>query len=105
MSRPFFSTIDKQELEQLKTVQAERNPKTHQRNNLILDFLFYSGVRVSELVNIRHSDWQGKSLRVHGKGNKVRQVLLPPFLFRKFNLTSDYFFTNAKGTPLTPLVV
>jgi integrase/recombinase XerD len=30
---------------------------------------------------------------------------LPPFLFRKFNLTSDYFFTNAKGNPLTPLVV
>jgi len=56
MSRPFFSTINNKELEELKQVQAERNQKTHQRNNLILDFLFYSGIRVSELVNIKHSD-------------------------------------------------
>ena len=64
MGRKFFDILTHQELEQLKQVQTERNPKTYQRNNLIFDFLFYSGLRVSELVNIRHSDWQGKSLRV-----------------------------------------
>ena len=56
MSRQFFSTLTQPELELLKQTQPERNKQTYQRNNLILDFLFYSGLRVSELVNIRHSD-------------------------------------------------
>jgi len=56
MGRKFFDILTPQELEQLKQAQVERNQKTYQRNNLIFDFLFYSGLRVSELVNIRHSD-------------------------------------------------
>ncbi|RHZ35639.1 tyrosine-type recombinase/integrase [endosymbiont GvMRE of Glomus versiforme] len=105
-SRKFFSTLDQEELSLLKQANPEKNETTYQRNNLILDFLFYSGIRVSELVNIKHSDWQGKSLRVHGKGNKVRQVLLPPFLMGYFNpFSSDYLFTNQKNQPLTTLVI
>ncbi len=106
MVRKFFSTLNQIELSQLKSTRYEKNLATYQRNNLILDFLFYSGLRVSELVNIRHSDWQGRSLRVHGKGNKVRQVFFPPFLVRYFNPTSpNYLFTNLKGRPLSSLVI
>ena len=99
--RKFFSTIDEQELAQLKETQVEKNPLIHQRNNLILDFLFYSGVRINELVNIRHQDWQGQQLKIHGKGNKVRYVLLPDFLITHFNPDSpDYLFTNQRGNPI-----
>jgi site-specific recombinase XerD len=105
-SRKFFSTLDQEELSLLKQAHPEKNETTYQRNNLILDFLFYSGIRVSELVNIKHSDWQGKSLRVHGKGNKVRPVLLPPFLIGYLNpSSSNYLFTNQKNQPLTTLVI
>ena len=106
MGRKFFDILTPQELERLKQAQVERNQKTYQRNNLIFDFLFYSGLRVSELVNIRHSDWQGKSLRVWGKGNKIRTVLLPPFLADKLNPNlNDYLFTNQRKQPLSPLVI
>lgn len=106
MSRPFFNTLTLKELTQLKQVQSERNPRTHQRNNLIFDFLFYGGLRVNELVNIRHSDYQNRSLQVLGKGNKIRPVLLPPFLIAKLNPNSnDYLFTNYKNKPLSPLVI
>lgn len=45
-------------------------------------------------------------MRIHGKGNKVRQVLLPPFLVANFKANSnDYLFTNRKGQPLSPLVI
>jgi integrase/recombinase XerD len=99
--RKFFSTIDEAELEQLKLVQVEKNSSIHQRNNLILDFLFYSGVRINELVNIKHSDWQSNQLRILGKGNKVRFVLLPDFLIRHFDSTSsDYLFTNQRKNPI-----
>jgi site-specific recombinase XerD len=53
--RKFFTTIDQAELSQLKQVRFEAKETTYQRNNLILDFLFYSGLRASELVNIRQS--------------------------------------------------
>jgi integrase/recombinase XerD len=106
MGRKFFDTLTPAELEKLKQSQVERSQKTYQRNNLIFDFLFYSGLRVSELVNIRHSDWEGKSLRVHGKGNKIRTVFLPPFLAAELNPNySVYLFTNHKQKPLSPLVI
>jgi integrase len=58
-----------------------------------LDFLFYGGLRALELVNIRHQDYQDNSLRIHGKGNKVRYVFLPPFLVEHFKLGSrEYLF-------------
>src|SRR5205085_10803497 len=82
--KKFYITITLKELEKLKENRLEKNEKIYQRNNLMLDFLFYSGLRISELVNIKHQDWQGKSLRVLGKGNKIRYIPLPPFLSKYF---------------------
>ncbi|CAG8461244.1 16972_t:CDS:10, partial [Gigaspora margarita] len=80
MGRKFFNILNPQELAQLKQARAERNQKTYRRNNLIFDFLFYGGLRVSELVNIRH--------------------------IKYFNPNSnDYLFTNQKKQPLSPLVI
>jgi site-specific recombinase XerD len=99
--RKFFSTITETELEQLKLARVEKNPKIHERNNLIFDFLLYSGLRINELVNVKHSDWQSNQLKIHGKGNKVRFVLLPDFLITHFDPTSlDYLFTNQRGKPI-----
>lgn len=106
--RKCFATLSIEELEQLKTIRSERNKNTYLRNNLIFDFLFFSGLRVSELVNINHSDWDAKneSLKVHGKGNKVRYVFLPPQLIKYMeNNNNDYLFTNLKKQPLKPLVI
>ena len=67
----------------------------------MLDFFFYTGLRISELINLRHRDYQNNSLRILGKGNKVRFVLLPDFLIKHFNPTSpDYLFTNQRGNPI-----
>jgi len=96
--RKFFDTISEPELEQLKNAKVEKNLQVYERNNLILDFLFYSGVRINELINIKHSDWQSNQLRILGKGNKVRFVLLPEFLIKHFDLASaNYLFTNQRG--------
>ena len=103
-----FSTLSVEELEQIKVIKSERNKLTYQRNNLIFDFLFFGGFRVSELVQIKHSDWDAKneSLKVHGKGNKVRYVFLTPWLIKHFRANSeDYLFTNFKREKLCPLVI
>ena len=43
-----------------------------QRNRLILEVLYASGVRVSELVNIKLKDINDEEIKVLGKGNKER---------------------------------
>jgi len=95
----FFPIISEEELQQLKNAKTEKNLKFHQRNNLIIDFLFYSGVRINELVNIKHSDWQkNESLKIHGKGNKVRYICLRDFLTTHFKAVQQTFlFTNQRG--------
>ncbi|CAI2202044.1 8685_t:CDS:1, partial [Funneliformis geosporum] len=103
VQRKFFATINEQELKQLKKARVEKNQVVYEHNNLILDFLLYSGVRINELVNIKHSDWQGQQLRILGKGNKVRFALLPDFLIPHLNPSSaDYLFTTQGGNPIKP---
>lgn len=101
VQRKFFATINEQELTQLKQARVEVAEQAYQRNNLILDFLFYSGVRVSELINLKHQDWQANQLRIHGKGNKIRYVFLPEFLAKLINpYSKDHLFTTERGKPL-----
>jgi integrase/recombinase XerC len=89
------------------------------RDKLILEFLYGTGVRVSELCNIKLSDIdysQGLVL-IHGKGSKDRYVPLHSDLielireyiilvreeFQKRSETSSkHLFLNFKGTNLTP---
>jgi len=66
----------------------------------MLDFLLYTGLRVKELVNIRHSDYRNEQLRILGKGNKIRYVFVPEFLVKYFNHSSDYLFLTRKGNKL-----
>lgn len=46
------------------------------RDRAILEMIYGSGLRVSELVNLKaeHVDWEENFLRVTGKGNKTRYV-------------------------------
>jgi integrase/recombinase XerD len=48
------------------------------RDRAILEMLYSSGLRVSELVNLRAEqiDWEENFLRITGKGNKTRYVPL-----------------------------
>lgn len=97
VQRKFFTTLSEEELNKLKSVRTETNEKIWQRNNLIFDFLFYTGIRVSELF----SDWDNDHLKIQGKGNKVRYVFLPPLLVERINPYSrDYLFTTERGYKL-----
>ncbi len=105
LQRKFFVTVNLNEFNLLKATRTERFLTNYQRNNLILDFLLYTGLRVSELVSIRHSDFQTNnytnSLKVLGKGNKVRYICIPEFLTKYFNTKKkSYLFGSVKGKKL-----
>ncbi len=59
------------------------------RNKLIINFLFFTGVRISELVNIKINeiDFENNTIKVLGKGNKERIVIFSKELK---NLINEY---------------
>jgi len=102
------------ELEELFNVPDTRTP-LGQRDSLILDMLYATGVRVGELVNIKVSDIDlgRKNIIILGKGNKERFVtygeycedILKTYLNNGrviLNIKqSDYLFLNNNGGRLT----
>ena len=102
------------ELEELFNVPDTRTP-LGQRDSLILEMLYATGVRVGELVNIKVSDIDlgRRNIIILGKGNKERFVtygeycedILKTYLNNGrviLNIKqSDYLFLNNNGGQLT----
>ncbi|MCI8688964.1 MAG: tyrosine recombinase XerC [Oscillibacter sp.] len=68
---PKYLTLD-QSLQLLESVDGANQ----ERDYCILTLFLNCGLRISELVNLNLRDIQGESLRVLGKGNKVRILYL-----------------------------
>lgn len=73
----------------------------NERDNLILDFFLNTGLRISELVSIKHCHYQDNLLKVLGKGKKYRFLPLPEHLAQQFKSNSqDYLFQTKTGKSL-----
>ena len=86
-----------------------------QRNALILEMLYATGMRVGELVSIRVADINHtqRTIKILGKGNKERIVYYNPITEKRLKLylengrghlnqkNSEYLFLNSLGGPLT----
>jgi len=87
------------------------------RNRLIIYFLFFTGVRVSELVNIKINeiDFESNTIKVLGKGNKERIVIFSDELkdlineylaIRKdFIKDNEYLFISLRKKRITPRMI
>jgi len=85
------------------------------RNKLIIEFLYVTGLRVSELCNIKLKDLDinSKTFKVLGKGSKERIVFYKACdeeLFKKYlvarneilnGVASEYLFTSKSGKALS----
>ena len=88
------------------------------RDRALLEMLYGSGLRVSELVNLRADqvDWEENFLRITGKGNKTRYVPMGgvaaralrsyleharPKLMRNGRRAGDILFLSNRGEKLT----
>ena len=81
------------------------------RDRLIIEMLYATGVRVSELVNIKYSDidYNNRRIRVCGKGNKERMVYFGEYALDALNEYTTthkkndegFVFINSKGGALT----
>lgn len=102
--------INEYELDKMFEI-PDNSPKG-QRDRLILEILYGTGVRVSELVNIKINDidFNNNSIKVRGKGNKDRYVFYGKYCKEAINnyikngrisllngKTSDYLLLNRFG--------
>ena len=83
-SLPTF--LNYKDLEELISASSEGD--FGERNKLIIEMFYATGVRVSELVNIKLSDidFSEKTIRIHGKGNKERFVFYGEYCEEALNL-------------------
>jgi len=111
-------------VEQVSTLLESNKRRTDflkERDQAILELLYASGLRVSELTSLRYNqiDFRSRVIRVYGKGKKMRIVPMTPvaseamLLYykntrnkllgkKKSQKPSDAFFLSAKGENLTP---
>lgn len=89
---------------------------TNIRNHLIIELLYSTGIRVSELVNLKINDinFSDNSIRILGKGNKERIVLFGEYAKEALNIylkearntfikrvQNNYLLLNCFGNKLT----
>ncbi|MEG2351101.1 MAG: tyrosine recombinase XerC [Bacilli bacterium] len=111
-------------VEELETIfnVSDLNSPLGQRDNLIFEVLYATGIRVGELVNIKLSDinFYDKEIRILGKGNKERIVLFGNYCLKAINLfvndgrkvilakhhkESDYLIINERGNQISTRMV
>lgn len=92
------------------------NTKYDYRNKAMLELMYSTGIRISELINIKIHDVNilNCSLKIMGKGNKERILPIGDYALKYLELyindyrslllkknSSDYLFLNSRGTLMT----
>ncbi|MFY0627881.1 MAG: site-specific tyrosine recombinase XerD [Reichenbachiella sp.] len=120
LGRKLPDTLNLQEIEQLLGAIDMSKPEG-QRNRAMLETMYSSGLRVSELVNLQMNNIMEDIgfLRVIGKGNKERLVPIGHDALKHINLYLDhirchmkikqghegYVFLNRRGAQLTRAMI
>lgn len=112
------SFLYEEELKELFTV-SDVNTPLGQRNQAILELLYATGMRVSELCSLKESDLDLSmdTVLVHGKGNKQRYVPFGSYAHEALSTyledgrqklkvkgkdrADSHVFLNQRGAPLT----
>jgi len=104
--------VEEKHLEVLSNETIAEDDFGGNRNQLLINVLYATGMRRTELLQIKNTDidsYQGQ-IKVLGKGKKERLIPLPNLLLLqiqsfkqlKENISSEYLFCQLDGTPLLP---
>lgn len=79
------------------------------RDHLLFTLLYNTGGRISEVLRLQPGEVSNRTVRLHGKGRKERDVPIWPATQREIQAwcrankigPTQYFFANRHGTPIT----
>lgn len=83
------------------------------RNKLIIDLFYTTGIRRTELINLKINNLNEKTIKVIGKRNKERIIPILPIIYEQSKkylserthlqqiIDSDYFFLSQKGVKIS----
>ena len=101
----------------LEAIDESDFKKNTARNQLIIKIIIFTGIRVSEAINLKLKDISEENdlyvFRIRGKGNKYRVVMVKKELIShllneiniNYNNKDNLLFTNNKGLSLTQAYV
>ncbi len=118
LEKRFPGALSKDQIKEIFFKNEQRDDDLMLRDQAIIKTLYYSGIRASELVNLKLQDvdFKNRSLRIIGKGNKERVVPISNdakasiekylkesrnFLLVKAEMLTNNLFINYKGENLT----
>jgi len=120
IGRKLPDTLSVEEID-LLVKEIDRSKPEGERNLAIIETLYGSGVRVSELINIRLSEiyWKDEFIRIIGKGDKQRFVPVSSVALKHIKIyvneirshlkikegAEDFLFLNRRGAPLTRVMI
>lgn len=99
-----------------KLLDIDLNNDFDYRNKAMLELMYSSGLRVSELINLKVNDidLNNESVRIYGKGSKERIIPLNEYTVEALNQyitnhrrelfkhgENNYLFLNNHGNPMT----
>mgnify|MGYP002623559314 CR=1 FL=1 len=115
------SVLTVEEIDSMINIYDHESKPESKRNKAIIEMLYGSGLRVSELVNLKLSDiyWEDGFLKVRGKGSKERLVPFSPSAEKAYKEWADgtraeleilpayrdFAFLNRRGKPLTRVMI
>jgi integrase/recombinase XerC len=92
-------------------IEYVQTSKFNKRDYLIVELLYSTGIRVSELVNLKLTDIdiEGQMIRVKGKGNKERIVIfgevakkaIIEYIENERKSSSEYLILNSNNQKIT----
>lgn len=119
VSKPWMKLPEVLDVDEVRNLleQPDISTDTGQRDRAILEFMYATGVRVTECVNfkITHIQWQDEFVLIFGKGQKERLVPVsatalswlqkyitgPRALLSNLGLAKDIVFLNRYGQKLS----
>ena len=108
VGRPLPSVISEKQVDDLLAA-PDRESRLGLRDAAMLEVLYATGLRVSELVSIKREHWHDGYVIVMGKGGKERLIpygdeadaLVKRYLLSRLHQDSPYLFISTHGKPMT----
>ncbi len=117
MTKKLPSFVKEKEINNIEYIEQSQDDFSSQRDRLIFEILYCTGIRRSELINIEEKDIdiKAQTIKVTGKRNKQRFIPFPSSLIEPINnylekkrekaFTSSYLILTDKGKKAYPHLV